>query len=63
MCVGFLLSFPPFSVWFFIALLFFVLVHLCFISVFRLLRVSSLAYSNLLETKRLDCCCCCHEII
>jgi hypothetical protein len=34
------------------------LFHPCFVSVFWLMRVSSLAYPNLLETKRLGCCCC-----
>jgi hypothetical protein len=32
--------------------------HPCFVSVFRLIWVSSLAYPNLLGTKRLGCCCC-----
>jgi hypothetical protein len=33
------------------------LFHPCFVSVFRLMWVSFLAYPNLLGTKRLGCCC------
>jgi hypothetical protein len=54
----FFIAFPPFSDLFFIAFLFLFLFHLCFISVFSRLCVSSLAYPNLLETKMLGCCCC-----
>jgi hypothetical protein len=35
-----------------------ILFHPCFVSVFRLMWVSSLAYPNLLRTKRFGCCCC-----
>jgi hypothetical protein len=45
--------FPFFYLVFFIPLLF----HPCFVTVFRLLWVSSLVYPNLLGTKRLGCCC------
>jgi hypothetical protein len=58
LCFKFLLLFPLFSVWFF--LLPFIpplLFHLCFVPVFWLLGVSSLAYPNLLGTKRIGCCC------
>jgi hypothetical protein len=64
-CISvFLLPFPSFSVWFFIALPFPLLFHLCFVSVSRLPWVSSPAYPNLLGTKRLGCCCCicCHGL-
>jgi hypothetical protein len=57
LCFSFILSFHPFSVSFFIALLFSLLLLLCFVSVFQLLWVSSLTYPNLLGTKRLGCCC------
>jgi hypothetical protein len=60
----FLLPFPIFSVWFFIAVPCFPLpFHLCFVSVFQLLWVSSLAYPNMVETKMFDCCCCCDNIV
>jgi hypothetical protein len=56
-----LLSFLLLSNWF-LFLSFFVfplLFQHCFIPVFLAHVVSSLAYPNLLETKRLGCCCCC----
>jgi hypothetical protein len=58
LCFSFFIFLSFFSVWFFIALpCFSLLFQLFFVSVFRLLRVSSLAYPNLLGTKRLGCCC------
>jgi hypothetical protein len=44
---------------FFIALCFPLLFHSCFVPFFLAHVVLSLAYSNLLENKRLGCCCCC----
>jgi hypothetical protein len=52
--VSIFIASPPFC--FFIALPFSPFFTFVFVSVFRLLWVSSLAYSNLLGTKRLDCC-------
>jgi Flp pilus assembly protein TadB len=53
-----LLSFPFFCLVFFIVLPFSPCFSPLFLSVFRLLWVSSLAYPNLFGTKRLGCCCC-----
>jgi hypothetical protein len=50
---------PLFCVCFFIALRFASFFTFVFVSVFRLLWVSSLIYPNLLRNKRLGCCCCC----
>jgi hypothetical protein len=62
-CVSvFLLSFPLFLFGFFIVLPFSPSFLLVFASVFRLMWVSSLAYSSFLGTKRFGCCCCkCHK--
>jgi hypothetical protein len=56
-CFSSFIAFSLFLFGFFIALPFFPLpFHLYFVYVFRLLWVSSLAYPNLLGTKRLGCC-------
>jgi hypothetical protein len=47
---------------FFIVLRFSLLFRHCFIPVFLAHVVSSLAYPNLLGTKRLGCCCCYHPL-
>jgi hypothetical protein len=52
----FLLSLP-FSACFFISLPFPLVFTFVSVSAFRFLWISSLAYPNLLETKRLSCCC------
>jgi hypothetical protein len=59
LCFKIFIAFSSFSVWFFIALPF----PPFFNFVFRLLWVSSLAYLNLLGTKRLGCCCCCMVLL
>jgi hypothetical protein len=54
LCFSFFIAFPFFVFGFFIALPFFTFV---FVSFFRILWVSSLAYPSLFGTKRLGCCC------
>jgi hypothetical protein len=55
----FFISFSSFSVWFFIALRSFPFLFILVLSQFFVsYGVSSLAYPNLLGTKRLGCCCC-----
>jgi hypothetical protein len=53
------LPFPPFLIGFLSPFVSPLLFHPCFVSVFLLMWVSSLAYPNLLGTKRLGWCCCC----
>jgi hypothetical protein len=50
--------FPFFLVWFISPFVSSLLFHPCFVFVFRLMWVSSLAYPNVLGTKRLGGCCC-----
>jgi hypothetical protein len=59
-----LLSFLLLSNWFLFlsSFVFSLLFRYCFIPVFLAHVVSSLAYPNLLGTKRLGCCCCCCTI-
>jgi hypothetical protein len=58
LCLSVLLPFPLFLVWFISPFVSSLLFHPCFVFVFRLMWVSSLAYPNVLGTKRLGGCCC-----